>query len=368
MKNIYGLFLFTISLGFSQIPANYYNNATGTGLTLKTQLFSIISANTTDQGYAGLYVTYQNSDKDIYYENDGTVLDMYSERPTATDPYNFSLGASQRCGNYSVEGDCYNREHIIPQSVFNENAPMVSDAHFVVPTDGKVNGYRSNFPHGMVGVLSGSSSGISNPTLNGSKLGSGLNSGYAVGYSGIVFEPIDEFKGDIARMYFYFATRYQNVITSWGNSYAMFNGTSGVVFTPTFLEILKRWNALDPVSQRERDRNNAIYLRQNNRNPFIDNNSYVAAVWGGFLSDDNFDQIPNVSIFPNPSKNGKINIQSAVSLDNITIVNINGQIIQSIKNPSFQNDIFTIENLPKGFYLLKIESNNSQITKKLLVD
>ena len=367
MRKTYYLFLFAISLGFAQIPNGYYTTATGTGLALKTKLYTIISTNTTDQGYAGLYVTYQNSDKDNYYEIDGTVLDMYSERPTATDPYNFSLGATQRCGNYSAEGDCYNREHIIPQSFFNSNTPMVSDAHFITPTDGKVNGFRSNYPHGMVGTLA-SSSGISNPTLNGSKLGSGLNSGYSAGYSGTVFEPIDEFKGDIARMYFYFATRYQNLITTWGNSYAMFDGTSGVVFTPTFLEILKRWNILDPVNQREIDRNNAIYLRQNNRNPYIDNNSYVAAVWGNTLSTDDFAELSNVMVYPNPSNGNKINIQTEVQLDAIELINFNGQLMQSIKKPSFQNNIYALENLPKGFYLLKLSTENSTTTKKLIIN
>jgi endonuclease I len=59
-----------------------------------------------------------------------------------------------------------------------------------------VNGQRSSYPHGTVGTTTWIS-------LNGSKLGSSS----VAGYSGTVFEPIDEFKGDIARMYFYFATR-----------------------------------------------------------------------------------------------------------------------------------------------------------------
>jgi chitodextrinase/endonuclease I len=255
---------------FAQIPAGYYNTATGTGYILKTQLYNIIKGQT-DNGYAGLWVTYQTSDRDYFYENDGTVLDMYSENPAGADSYNFTIGTGQ-CGTYSVEGDCYNREHIVPQSIFNQASPMVADAHFITPTDGKVNGMRSNYPHGMVGTATYTSQ-------NGSKLGSASNSGYAAGYTGIVFEPINEFKGDIARMYFYFATRYENVITTWGISYAMFNGTTNQVFTPTFLSILLAWNALDPVSPSEIARNNAIYARQNNRNPFIDHPEYVNLIW-----------------------------------------------------------------------------------------
>ncbi|NVO10715.1 MAG: endonuclease [Bacteroidales bacterium] len=266
----------TLSSLFAQIPTGYYSTATGTGYTLKTQLYNIIKGQT-DLGYNGLWTTYQTSDRDYFYENDGTVLDMYSENPTGPDAYNFTVGTGQ-CGTYSVEGDCYNREHIIPQSIFNSNSPMVADAHFITPTDGKVNGMRSNYPHGMVGTATYTSK-------NGSKLGSALNSGYSAGYTGTVFEPINEFKGDIARMYFYFATRYENVITTWGTSYAMFNGTTNQVFTTTFLNILLAWNALDPVSPSEIARNNAIYARQNNRNPFIDHPEYVNMIWGGSSSD-----------------------------------------------------------------------------------
>ncbi len=255
------------AVGFSQIPSGYYSTATGTGYTLKTQLYNIIKDHT-NNGYAGLYTTYQTSDVDNFYENDGTILDMYSENPSGTDPYNYTTGTTQRCGNYSAEGDCYNREHIIPQSVFNEQSPMVADAHFITPTDGKVNGMRSNYPHGNVNSATYTSQ-------NGSKLGSSAVSGY----SGTVFEPINAFKGDIARMYFYFATRYENTVA--GYSYAMFNGSSNQVFTTAFLNMLLVWHAQDPVSAREIARNNAIYARQNNRNPFIDHPEYVNQIWGG---------------------------------------------------------------------------------------
>jgi endonuclease I len=217
-------------VSFAQIPAGYYNTATGTGYTLKTQLYNIIKGHT-DKGYAGLWTTYSTSDRDNQYENDNTIIDMYSENPTGVDPYKYTYGTNQ-CGTYSVEGNCYNREHIIPQSVFNSTAPMVSDAHFIPPTDGKVNGQRSNYPHGTVATATWTS-------LNGSKLGSSSVSGY----TGTVFEPINEFKGDIARMYFYFATRYENTVASY--PFAMFNGTSNQVFTTAFLNMLLTWHAQD---------------------------------------------------------------------------------------------------------------------------
>jgi endonuclease I/chitodextrinase len=255
--------LFSV-FSFAQIPTGYYNTATGTGYTLKTQLYNIIKGHT-DKGYAGLWTTYATSDRDNQYENDNTIIDMYSENPTGVDPYKYTYITNQ-CGTYSVEGNCYNREHIIPQSVFNYTAPMVSDAHFITPTDGKVNGQRSNYPHGTVATATWTS-------LNSSKLGSSSVSGY----TGTVFEPINEFKGDIARMYFYFATRYENTVASY--PFAMFNSTSNQVFTTAFLNMLLTWSAQDPVSTREIARNNAIYALQKNRNPFIDHPEYVQAIW-----------------------------------------------------------------------------------------
>ncbi len=268
-KNYLLLLLILCTVGFAQIPAGYYNTSTGSGYTLKTQLYNIIKGHK-DNGYSGLWTTYSTSDRDGQYENDNSIIDVYSENPNGADPYVYNFGTNQ-CGTYSVEGNCYNREHIIPQSTFNSAAPLVSDAHFIPPTDGKVNSIRSNYPHGMV----------NSPTTtsrNGSKLGPNSNSGIAAGYTGIVFEPINEFKGDIARMYFYFATRYENTVATY--PFAMFNGTSNQVFSTTFLNILLAWHNQDPVSTREIVRNNAIYARQNNRNPFIDHPEYVQAIWG----------------------------------------------------------------------------------------
>jgi len=290
---------------YAQIPAGYYSTATGTGYTLKTQLYDIIKGHT-DQGYAGLYVTYETSDRDYYYENDGTVLDMYSENPSSLDPYNYSISSEQRCGTYSKEGDCYNREHIIPQSVFAENFPMKSDAHSVTPTDGLVNNLRNNFPHGTVATVAVTS-------LNGSKLGT---SGIA-GYSGSIFEPIDEFKGDIARMYFYFATRYENTVA--GYSYPMFNNTSDQVFTPAFLAMLLSWHAQDPVNPREIARNNAIYARQNNRNPFIDHPEYVQAIWNPIPDTENPTAATNLAVTGTTSSS--VSLSWAAATDNVAVTN-----------------------------------------------
>ena len=149
MKKLYLCFIILSSYSFAQIPANYYDTATGSGYTLKTQLYNIISTGHVDQGYGALYTAYQTTHVDNYYENDGSVLDFYSENPAGTDSYFYTHGNNQ-CGSHNSENDCYNREHLMPQSVFSEASPMRSDVHHVIPTDGYVNNRRGSYPFGEV--------------------------------------------------------------------------------------------------------------------------------------------------------------------------------------------------------------------------
>jgi len=252
----------------------YYSDAEGkSGYTLKTALNGIIS-NHTSRGYDSLWSFFSANELDFYFEKDNTILDIYSEQPTSQDPYMYTRSTDQ-CGTYRGEGDCYNREHSFPRSWFNgAKEPMNSDVHHIFATDGYVNSKRSSFPYGEVGSVSFRSS-------NNSLLGSGES---GLGYSGTVFEPIDDFKGDLARAYFYMATRYESNIAGWSgySSYAdaVLNDSSNQVFEPWFLSMLKRWHTLDPVSQKEIDRNEAAYSYQGNRNPFIDYPGFVGLIWG----------------------------------------------------------------------------------------
>ena len=312
------LLMLCANMGYSQIPNGYYNNATESGYLLKTQLYNIIN-NHNDQGYNAIDNFFVDHDLDNYYENNTTILDIYSENPTGSDPYNFTPN-SDACGapGYNGEGDCYNKEHIIPQSVFNSNNPMRGDAHQLFPTDGRVNGFRGSYPMGRVNNNSlVSQSGISNPTQNGSKLGNNLNSGYSAGYSEVVFEPIDEFKGDIARAHFYFATRYENLINNWSN-YAMFDGTSDKVFETSFLSILLEWHAMDPVSQKEIDRNNAIYYQhQGNRNPFVDHPEFVTAIWA--VQQDSQSPTTPTNVTTSNATASTIDVSWTAATDNVAV-------------------------------------------------
>lgn len=252
----------------------YYAAATGlSGYSLKTALYDIIRGHSA-QSYSALWSFHATNDLDYHYEQDGSILDIYSEKPTASDSYNYTA-VSDQCGNYDSEGDCYNREHSFPRSWFGGAvAPMNTDVHHIFASDGYVNALRSSYPYGEVATTSAVSS-------NGSKLGAGQSS---QGYTGTVFEPIDGFKGDVARAHFYMATRYQNVIAGWENNStygdAVLDGSSNRVFEDWALQLLIDWHNADPVSQWELDRNDAAHEFQGNRNPFVDHPEYVESIWG----------------------------------------------------------------------------------------
>jgi len=375
MRKLYILILLiSVTFGFAQeternspiaasIPPGYYSTATGTGFALKTQLYNIIKGHS-DLGYAALWTTYQTSDRDVFigtgYENDNTIYDIYSENPTGSaGECGFIYGTDQDSGSGGTsECEYYNREHIVPQSIFASANPMHNDAHFIPPTDKKVNAIRSDFPHGNVASASYTSN-------NGGKLGTSA----VPGYVGTVFEPNSAFKGDIARMYFYFATRYENLVS--GYSYDMFNNTSDIVFTPAFLNLLLTWHLADPVSQYETTRNDAIYARQGNRNPYIDHPEFVCQIWSAAcaaLSTADFALADKIKVYPNPSNDSKVTIYSEVVLNEIQLVNINGQIIQQIKNPNSQSNTYTLENLPRGFYILKLSAENSSLFQKVIIN
>ena len=310
MKHIYLLFLCITSFGFAQIPSNYYDSANGlSGFALKTQLKSIITNGHIDQGYGNLYDGYVTTHTDNIaesgYENDGTILLYYTENPNGTDPYTFNHGSNQ-CGNYNAEGVCYNREHTIPQSSFNSASPMQNDIHHVVPSDGYTNGQRGSLPFGTVSSANWTS-------LNGSKRGSSSVNGY----SGTVFEPIDEFKGDIARSILYFVTRYENTVDGY-TSFDMFNGTENQALEDWAVTMLLDWHYnVDPVDQREIDRNNAAYNYQGNANPFVDHPEYANMIWNPVFDTENPTNPTNLAA-SNPTDN-TIDLNWTASTDNIGV-------------------------------------------------
>lgn len=256
----------------SGIPAGYYNAAAGLSCSpLKTALFNIISANYNPLTYAQVWTAYQTTDMHRNDANTADIIwDMYSDNPTGAEPYTYTYGTNQ-CGNYNSEADCYNREHSFPKSWFNDGYPMYTDLNHLFPTDGYVNNRRGNQAYGVVNSPTWTS-------LNGSKLGSNAYPGF----TGVTFEPRNEYKGDLARGQLYMVTRYENLVAGWqgnGNANDILNGTAYPALDNWYIKMLFEWHNTDPVSPKEIARNNAVFSLQGNRNPYIDHPEYVYLVW-----------------------------------------------------------------------------------------
>ncbi|MBL7745788.1 MAG: endonuclease [Chitinophagaceae bacterium] len=269
-------------------PPGYYDAAAGLNCAaLKTALRDIITTGMTPQTYGALWTQYLISDikpREVGPGSSANVIwDIYSDNPSGPDPYNFTPGPVASGGQQdngtavSGEGQLYNREHSVPQSWFGASASPSSigpesDYFHIFPTDKEVNANRGNFIYGSVGTPSITS-------LNGGKLGPNN----WPGLSGTAFEPINEYKGDLARAFLYFVTRYQSNMAGWqtlnpeGNK--AFDGTTWPSVELPYLQLMLQWHNTDVVSQKEMDRNDAGYVFQGNRNPYIDHPEFVGQVW-----------------------------------------------------------------------------------------
>ena len=217
--------------------------------SLKTDLHNLINDHS-GVSYDGLWGVFDETDA----RSDGSVWDMYSDLGKEQSEYIYAFEDDQ-CGQYSSEGDCYNREHSFPQSWSDDGAPERSDLHQVFPVDGYVNGIRGSLPLGPVGQ-------VNRTTSNGSLRGESIH----CGYDDDVFEPIDEYKGDLARALLYVSVRDQGADSDRGER----DASDGAHLETWFEEVQLAWHLLDPVSDKETARNDAVEAVQGNRNPFVD--------------------------------------------------------------------------------------------------
>ncbi len=341
------LCLLIVNFSYAQPPAGYYASAENkSGNELRTAMHNIIK-NHTSLSYNELWQAFYTTD---VRPDNGKVWDMYSDRPNGTPAYYFTFGSDQ-CGSYSGESDCYNREHSVPKSWFGGSvAPMYTDLFHLVPTDGFVNSKRSNLPFGKVINATWTST-------NGSKVGTSNISGY----SGFVFEPIDSFKGDFARIYFYMAVCYmdKNLGVETQSNF------SGGNLKPWAKELLLQWAAMDPVSQKEINRNNAVYQRQHNRNPFIDHPELAEKIFGNdsspFTTDiSSYSDQHRWIVYPNPVSS-TINIKSIDNqTDKLTVElqDIAGRTLLARQFDNIDNIQIDLSKFPIGPYLIKLSSEH----------
>ena len=262
----------------------YYQAADGKkGAELKTALKDVIfdryEGGGIDAAYKALWTHFRTTDA----RPNGSVWDMYSNKREMT------FGDDQDKGSGNQEGQFYNREHSMPNSWFGGKVmPMYTDLFHMYPTDKVVNNKRSNYPFGET-------NGESYKSANDfSKLGKCT----VEGYSGTVFEPNDEYKGDFARTYFYMVTCYEEKLPDWYNNFSdsrpTLDGKTYPGLSEWQLKMLMRWAKLDPVSEKEVNRNNAVYEIQKNRNPFIDYPGLEEYIWGDKQDEAfSYDNVPS---------------------------------------------------------------------------
>ena len=279
----------------------YYESIDGTSgkeLMGAIQRVAKIGYRADDFRYDSVWLAFKHTD----LRPDGYIWEIYSDCDFVYE--------KDRTSNTTQTGECkgYNREHAMCQSWFGtaslagkemssskKNSPG-SDIFHIYPTAYGMNSRRGNRPYGEVltaANVSGNGTKYGTPkSISVSNTIAGAFVEASTSISTNVLEPIDEYKGDIARSYF-------GTMVKWAGEWAFNKAEEGrVIFdatidadthygpennyglTPYGVAMLIKWHRQDPVSQKEIDRNNAIQLTQGNRNPFIDYPYLVEYIWG----------------------------------------------------------------------------------------
>lgn len=264
MKRLYSLVLVLVAAAAAQFvaaeaPQGYYRSLEGKKeAELKTAVYALIHNFTQVSSYQDLPRYFMQTD---LYPNSDRWWDMYNTEMTFYAP--------------SFRG--LNREHSFPKSWWGGNTDVSAyvDLNHLYPSEAVTNQAKSNYPLGEVDR----SQRLTYPTNLSEPHTSYV--GYPVagqgGGSSTVFEPADEYKGDFARTYFYMVTCYQDL--TWKYKYMVAQETYPTL-TGWAQKLLLQWHRQDPVSQKELDRNDAVYKIQNNRNPFIDHPELAEYIWG----------------------------------------------------------------------------------------
>lgn len=259
------------------IPKNYYNRLDGkTSAALKTAVCEVIYPHT-KFSYSSLWDYFKYTD----VSSDGVTWDeMYSNQTFYV-----------RNGNSGM-----NKEHSFPKSWWGgSNNNAYTDINHLYPSEMKANSAKSNWPLGEVDRTKKVTFDNGCSTTGTPLSGQG-------GGAATVFEPDDRYKGDLARAYFYMVTCYQDL--RWEKTY-MVNTETYPTLNAWSRELLLKWHRQDPVSQKEIDRNEAVYKHQGNRNPFIDFPELAEYIWGDrmgqkFVLADHISGTPDPGPDPGP--------------------------------------------------------------------
>lgn len=347
MKHFYFFLFFITSFCFSQQA--YYNGIdfSQTGLDLKDDLATLIISthtNTLSYGWEATQAT------DINPSNSSNVLLVYGWENGSDGDCTNDL---ERNINNNGGSNCdYNREHIYAKSratpAMSDSGPG-ADGHHIRASDVQRNGQRDN-----------------------KKFADGIGNSETVN-SGANWYPGDDWKGDVARIIMYMYLRYDS------QCLPINIGEGSSAGTPDdMIDLFLEWNADDPPSTYETQRNDyhentSNTYAQGNRNPFIDNPALATAIWGGpnaqdtwgnILSTDNFNSHNLISMYPNPVKTNFVYFSRTQDLD-VIIYDVLGKQVK-VENINPDKDFVDISTLHNGIYLVRLISEDGQVTKKLI--
>jgi len=344
------IFFFLPLFTLAQIPAYYSSiDFSQSSENIKTQLSILISethtnylpytSSTTLDTWDALYQT------DLNPNNSSNVLLIYGWNDDDEDITNdYSRDKTLSCHTSSCSG-LWVREHVFPRSLGTPNLGFElagSDAHNLRSIDSNRNGTRSNK------LFENNTNTIESYTTS----------------SGNWF-PGNEWKGDVARIIMYMHLRYPSQCNPINVAFSPISYDASGTMPDIFLE----WNAQDPVSEYEINRNNVLNNMQGNRNPFIDNPYLAYMLWNGPIVDDSWQALSsqnlqhnNISLYPTITKDNVHLVGNNNEFINYNIYNNIGQLISSNK----ANNTINLSDFEKGLYFITLEHNNSTNTFKVI--
>ncbi|MCT4665148.1 MAG: endonuclease [Flavobacteriales bacterium] len=303
---------------WAQIPAGYYDGTDNlTGNALKNKLNDIID-NHTELSYNALKTALKNTDEDP--NNSSNVILLYK-------------GTSQSKSSFGGGANDWNREHVWAKSHggFGNSKPVGTDLHHIRPTDASVNSSRGS--------------------LDFDNGGNAHNEATQCKFDGDSWEPRDAVKGDVARMLFYMAVRYEGesgevdleLNQQVNNGSAPYHGK---------LSTLLQWHAQDPVDAFETNRNNEIYGYQNNRNPFVDHPEFANKIWNP-VSVEEYE--PTLWFYDQNHLLSLVNEQAE-----IRVFDVLGKQVLPVKKQKV-----SLESIQSGVYFVRIQEGKNSFYLKI---
>lgn len=342
IKNIVTLVLILSSIdSFSQIPNGYYNSAEGlSGDPLKTALHNIIK-NHKEYPYTSTstdtWDILKQTDKDT--TNPDNVILFYT---------GWSVNAAQEYNNNTG----WAREHVWAKSHgdFGTTMGPGTDVHHLRPTDITVNSARNNKDFDNGGSIYVDGDGVTQCRTDNDS-----------------WEARDKVKGDVARMLFYMAVRYDGdngepdlELVDAVNTYDL--NTTGKGYHGK-LSTLLAWHKQDPVDSFEINRNKIIYKYQLNRNPFIDHPEYVDKIWT--ITSTEIVKLSDITIYPNPAKDYVIIELSEGRNAKGVMYNLSGEVVKSFEMVGTDN--LSLNDIKAGIYILHIATEEHVFKSKLVI-